>query len=125
MGQPVVYFEVVGRDGDRLKAYYADLFDWEFEDAKVPMNYGLVPRDGNTNAEGVGIGGGIGGFEGSNGGLVTFYVEVPDIEGVIRKAESLGGKCVMGPHEVPGAGILIAHLSDPEGHVVGAVQSSV
>lgn len=123
MGQPVVHFEVVGRDGDRLKAYYAELFGWEYGDAMGPMNYGVVPRDGNTNAEGVGIGGGIGGFEDANGGRVTFYVEVPDIEATLDQAESLGGERVMGPHEVPGAGILIAQFSDPEGHVVGAVQN--
>jgi hypothetical protein len=28
MGQPIVHFEVVGSDGDKLKAYYAELFGW-------------------------------------------------------------------------------------------------
>ncbi len=123
MGQPVVHFEVVGTDGDKLRRYYSELFGWEFEDAPGPMNYGLVPREGNTNAEGIGIGGGVGGFEG-DGGHVTFYVEVPDAEAALDKAESLGGKRLMGPDEVPGAGIVIAQLSDPEGHVIGLVQST-
>jgi predicted enzyme related to lactoylglutathione lyase len=30
----------------------------------------------------------------------------------------------MGPDEIPGAGIVIAHLSDPEGHVIGLVQNA-
>lgn len=123
MGQPVVHFEVVGTDGDKLRRYYSELFGWEFEDAPGPMNYGIVPREGNTNAEGIGIGGGVGGFEG-DGGHVTFYVEVPDAEAALDKAESLGGKRLMDPDEVPGAGIVIAHLSDPEGHVIGLVQST-
>src|SRR5262245_30725468 len=29
MGQPVVHFEVVARDGEKLQSYYAELFDWE------------------------------------------------------------------------------------------------
>lgn len=32
MGQPVVHLEVVGSDGDKLRAYYAELFGWEFQD---------------------------------------------------------------------------------------------
>jgi hypothetical protein len=78
------------------------------------MNYGIVQRDGNTNAEGIGRGGGVGGVEG-DAGHVTFYVEVPNIEASLAKAESLGGKRLMGPDEVPGTGTVIAHFSDPEG----------
>jgi predicted enzyme related to lactoylglutathione lyase len=90
MGQPVVHFEIAGKDVDKLKAYYSDLFGWEI-DSDNPMNYGLVQRDGNVNADGVGIGGGIG--QGPEGypGHVTFYVEVPDVEAALAKAESLGG----------------------------------
>lgn len=123
MGQPVVHFEVVGSDGDKLRTFYSDLFEWEFEDVQGPMNYGLVQADGNANADGVGIGGGVGGVEG-NPGHVTFYVEVPDIDAAPAKAESLGGTRLMEPDEVPGAGIVIAHLSDPEGHRIGVVQAA-
>ncbi|MDX6239864.1 MAG: uncharacterized protein QOG10_4679, partial [Kribbellaceae bacterium] len=30
MGQPVVHFEVIGTDPERLRNYYGDLFGWEF-----------------------------------------------------------------------------------------------
>jgi uncharacterized protein len=125
MGQPVVHFEVIGNDGDKLKAYYADLFGWEYEDQPeaLQMNYGLVPLEGNTNADGVGIPGGVGGVEG-DAGHVTFYVEVPDVAAALTKAESLGGNRVSGPDEVPGVGIVIAHFSDPEGHVIGLVNAT-
>jgi uncharacterized protein len=89
MGQPVVHFEVVGTDGDKLKAYYSELFGWEFDDTQGTMNYGIVPREGNMNADGIGIGGGIGGVEG-DADHVTFYVEVPDVEAALKKAEALG-----------------------------------
>src|SRR5438067_1275229 len=29
MGQPVVHFEVIGKDADKLQSYYAELFGWE------------------------------------------------------------------------------------------------
>src|SRR5688572_33366481 len=79
MGQPVVHFEVIGKDGEKLRSYYSELFGWEIN-ADNPMDYGTVDRAGNLNADGVGIGGGVGkGPEGYEG-HVTFYVEVPDVE---------------------------------------------
>src|SRR6266508_6102609 len=97
MGQPVVHFEVIGKDGEKLRGYYSELFGWEFGDTVGPTNYSVVPREGNTNADGVGIGGGVGvGPEGYQG-HVTFYVEVPEVEASLAKAERLGGKRLMGP----------------------------
>jgi uncharacterized protein len=122
MGQPVVHFEIIGQDGKRLIDYYSELFGWDI-DANNPMGYGLVQRDGNTNPEGVGIGGGVGGGPEGYEGHTMFYVEVPDVEAGLAKAESLGGTRVMGPDEVPGMGIVLGHFRDPEGHLVGLVQS--
>ena len=31
MGQPAVYFEILGRDGEKLQKYYSELFDWEID----------------------------------------------------------------------------------------------
>jgi predicted enzyme related to lactoylglutathione lyase len=122
MGQPVVHFEVIGRDAERLQRYYAELFGWEI-DTNNPVNYGIVAREGNTNAEGVGIGGGIGvGPEGYDG-HVTFYVEVPDVDAALAKAESLGGSRMMGPETVM-EGVEIGLFTDPEGHPVGVVKSA-
>jgi uncharacterized protein len=121
MGQPVVHFEVIAKDPDRLRGYYSELFGWEI-DADNPANYGVVQRDGNTNADGVGIGGGIGAGPEGYDGHVTFYVEVPDVEVALTKAESLGGTRMMGP-EQPMEGVEIGLFNDPEGHVVGVVKA--
>ena len=58
MGQPVVHFEVIAQDAEKLHGYYSELFGWEI-DADNPVNYGIVAREGNTNADGIGIGGGV------------------------------------------------------------------
>jgi predicted enzyme related to lactoylglutathione lyase len=121
MGQPVVHFEVVGTDGERLQQYYSELFGWEI-DANNEMNYGMVAREGNVSPEGVGIGGGIGGGPDGYEGHVTFYVEVPDIEAALAKAESLGGTRVMGPETIMGQ-IELGQFKDPEGHVIGVVKT--
>ena len=122
MGQPVVHFEIIGKDGEGLRRYYSDLFEWEI-DANNPMDYGIIAREGNTNADGIGIGGGVGTGPEGYGGHVTFYVEVPDVEAALAKAESLGGSRMMGPETVT-EGVEIGLFNDPEGHVVGVVRAA-
>jgi predicted enzyme related to lactoylglutathione lyase len=70
MANPVTWFEVTGRDGKALQAFYSDVFGWRLN-VMPEMNYGMVEAgDG-------GIGGGIG--QAPDGqGHVTFYVEVDD-----------------------------------------------
>jgi hypothetical protein len=52
------------------RAHYGELFGWEI-DSNNPMKYGTVQREGNTNADGVGVGGGVGsGPEGYDGHVV-------------------------------------------------------
>jgi predicted enzyme related to lactoylglutathione lyase len=121
MGRPVVHFEIVGRDPEALQRYYSDLFGWEI-DANNPMKYGVVQREGNLDADGVGIGGGIGAGPEGYPGHVTFYVEVPDVEAALVRAEGLGGTRVMGPDKVM-EGIEIGLFNDPEGHLVGVVKN--
>lgn len=120
MGQPVVHFEVIGTDGKRLQSYYAQLFGWEIE-ANNPMNYGVVQREANLSAEGIGIGGGISGGPEGYAGHVTFYVGVPDVEAALAQAESLGGTRLMGPDKVSDE-LEIGQFADPEGHVVGLIK---
>jgi uncharacterized protein len=117
MAQPVVHFEVIGKDPDKLRSYYSQLFGWEFGEPIGPTNYTTVQNPANE------VGGGIGGVPEGYPGHVTFYVQVPDPEAALAQAESLGGTRMMGPDEVPGAGITIGLFSDPEGHVVGVVSA--
>src|SRR5664280_223634 len=109
MGAPVVHFEVVGKDGMALNAFYSQLFDWTI-DSNNPIGYG---------------GGIMGAMQGMEDypGHVTFYVEVPDVEAALKQAESLGGTRRMGPDEVPG-GPVLGQFVDPEAHLIGLVQAA-
>jgi predicted enzyme related to lactoylglutathione lyase len=121
MGQPVVHFEIIGADAEKLHGYYAELFGWQI-DANNPQRYGLVAREDNLNPDGIGIGGGVGTGPEGYPGHVTFYVEVPDVEAALAKAESLGGSRMMGPEKMM-EGVEIGLFNDPEGHTVGVVKS--
>ncbi len=53
---------------------------------------------------------------------MTFYIEVPDVETALAKAESLGGTRVMGPEEVMEQ-VELGLFNDPEGHLIGVVKA--
>ena len=123
MGQPVVHFEITGRDPAKLRSFYGDLFGWEF-DTRAPVadaisepgNYGFIDR--YTTDDGTGIPGGIGGGGGYDGHVI-FYIGVPNVEAALRQAESLGGQRRLGPVKSPGAELVVAHFTDPAGHLIG------
>jgi len=123
MAQPVVHFEIIGKAPERLRSYYGDLFGWEF-DINSPVapevsdagNYGFVNHD--AAKDGAGIPGGVGGGEGFTSHTI-FYIGVPDVEAALQKAESLGGKRVMGPAKNPNGQLVVGHFTDPEGNLIG------
>ena len=121
MGQPVVHFEITGKDGPALQSFYSELFGWEI-DANNPIGYGLVPREGNVTPDGIGIGGGISQGPEGYGGHVTVYVEAPDVEAALAHAERLGGTRMMGPEQVM-EGLEIGLFTDPEGHTIGLTKA--
>ena len=123
MGNPVIHFEVTGKDGAKLASFFSDLFGWQI-DTNNPLSYGTVAREQNVGADGVGIGGGVGTAPQGGDGLVTFYVGVPDVDASLAKAESLGGTRLFGPAEVPGTPIVLGQFADPEGHVIGLMHSA-
>ncbi|MBG0831880.1 glyoxalase [Planomonospora sp. ID67723] len=108
------------------------MFAWRI-DANNPAQYGVVTRDENVNADGIGIGGAVyevpetpsptwRGPSRADGyqGHVTVYVEVDDVEAALAQAERLGGSRMQGPDEVMG-GLIMGKFSDPEGHLIGLV----
>ena len=115
----VAWFEVTGKDGASLQDFYGRLFDWQINDAGDGSGYGLVA------AADTGIAGGIGTAQDGDPGHVTFYVEVDDLAGFLRKAEQLGGQMVVPPTEIEQFGLTFAFFADPEGHLVGLSKGAV
>jgi len=122
MGQPVVHFEVIGKDPDQLRGYYGELFGWDFDtpspvahEVSEPESYGFLNLV--TSDDGTGIPGGVGGGPGYQSHAV-FYVGVPNVEAALQRAERLGGTRVMGPATSP-SGLVVGHFMDPEGTLIG------
>ena len=121
MPNPIVHFEIIGRDPAALRAFYRSLFGWE-ADTDSPVapeisdagDYGFIAPDGGAT----GIPGGIGGGP-AFAPHALVYGGVDDVEAALARAEQLGGTRVLGPAHNPGGAVVVGHLSDPEGNLVG------
>lgn len=115
MAAPVVHFEIVGKDGEKLQKFYSELFDWEI-DTNNPQKYGLVkPASSNS------IGGGVGTVEGDSSPYATFYVEVKDTDAVLEQVKKMGGKIILPTTTIPDM-VTYALFEDPEGNMIGLVK---
>jgi uncharacterized protein len=110
VSNPVIHFEVVGKDGPALQRFYHDLFGWTV-DTNNPGGYGMVRDAGD-------ITGGVGAAPDGSAGHVTFYVHTEDPQAVLRSVESLGGRVIMPLTELAPE-TTVALFADPEGHIVG------
>jgi predicted enzyme related to lactoylglutathione lyase len=114
MSNPVVHFEVLGKDSEALSRFYGDTFEWQMR--SVMPTYSMV----DTGGEGE-IAGGVGAAPDGAAGHVTFYIQVDDLAAALERIAANGGSTVAPPMDVPG-GPSIALFADPEGHVVGLVK---
>ena len=104
----ICHFEIGVRDYERAKKFYSAVFDWRFE------------RNASGH-ESIRTGDDVGGHlhvrpEPRN--YTVMYVMVDDVAAAIRRAESAGGKVVLGP-EKEGEHGMYAWIADPEGNVIG------
>jgi predicted enzyme related to lactoylglutathione lyase len=108
MPHPVVHFEIGCKDLEKTKAFYAKLFDWNItQQGPAAM----------IAAEQSGITGHITALGHEPHQFTHFYVLVDDVAAHLKKAESLGGKTIVPPVEIPTG--TFAWFQDPEGNTIG------
>jgi predicted enzyme related to lactoylglutathione lyase len=112
----VVHWEIQSSNPARQRDFFANLFGWSI-DANNPQDYGMVPHGGADS-----IGGGIGGTQDSTA-RVTVYVEVPDVDAALARAEQLGAATVL-PRTDMGM-VVMAQFRDLEGNLIGLVEGEV
>jgi uncharacterized protein len=115
MAAPVTHFEIMAKDAQRVRDFYANVFGWNI-DWMPEVAYGMV----GTGVK-MGINGGIGQVQENQLPCVTFYVQVEDPQAYLDKALSLGGTMVMPVTEVPNM-VTFAQFKDPDGNMVGIVK---
>ena len=112
MGQPVVHFEVIGKDAEKLRRYYGELFGWQKADSHV----GAMGTYQGFSAGGAPIGGMFTKPASLPLPFWLYYFNVDDIQAAAKRVEAGGGQILYGPTEVPG-GAWIVHCTDPQGAI--------
>jgi uncharacterized protein len=112
MANPVVHWEIGGRDLDTLAAFYRDVFGWEA--TTFDPDYRLVNLD-------EGIGGGLMRCRDDMPVYVTIYVDVDDLAATLKQVTELGGTQLLAPTPIPGVGAF-ALFQDPEGNTIGIMR---
>ena len=128
MGNPVMFFEIASKQGELLRDFYRDLFDWTI----LPFDWSIPHFPNDIFAidptppplEDKGIKGHIyplsDDMDFSN--RVSIFIQVEDLQETLEKIESHGGKTLVPPQVLPDGLGSIAMFLDPSGNVVGLHQ---
>jgi uncharacterized protein len=112
MANPVMWFEIMGKDSAGLQRFYREVFAWNLTPPVKEMgNYSMLERPDT------GIGGGIG--EGD--ARVSVYVETPDPQRFVDKAVAAGATVLMPVTQITPT-TTIAMLMDPAGNTFGVMK---
>lgn len=114
MANPVMWFEIAGKNGKELCDFYQTLFEWDVNEEKN----GVHECDPSPE-------------EGIKGIIfpttdeipfpthVTVYISVDDLNEKVKKIESHGGKIIIPPQEIPDGMGSFAWFLDPSGNLLG------
>lgn len=103
---PIVFIDFAGPDDARLRAFYADVFGWEFDseglvDLHFPASIkGTVRKDPAEK---------------------RIYLGVPDVSEALHRVEAGGGTIDQPRFEVPGV-VVLGLFRDPAGNPMGLVE---
>jgi predicted enzyme related to lactoylglutathione lyase len=113
--------ELMTSDVEGAKRFYAEALGWEMESMDAGgMVYNVVKTGGR----------GIGGImaippqSGPRPPAWGVYITVDDVDGRVNKAEMLGAKVLMAPHDIPGVG-RFAWIQDPQGAALALITYSM
>lgn len=115
---PFVHVELSAKDPATLSKFYAELCGWKIE-VDPRFDYYQFAAEGGPG----------GGFVKTDvqmykPGDVLLYIGTDDVDGMLKKAESLGGKVLQPKTEIPGIG-WFALFADPTGNRMGLFQGNM
>jgi len=106
----VCHWELQTINPETAKKFYSSLFGWKLKFEKE-MNYVMVDTGTQPN-------GGMNVVTKVAPGPAVLVILVEDIDAILNKAASLGGKIITPKHDIPGVGFYGA-FQDIEGNQIG------
>lgn len=131
MGNPVMFFEIAGKDGESLRDFYTALFDewiilpFGWSTSHFPNDILVIdPTPAPLTDEG--IKGHIYPLPDQSdlSNRISIFIQVEDLQETLNKIEKHGGNTLVEPQELPNNIGSIAMFSDPSGNVIGLHQNS-
>jgi predicted enzyme related to lactoylglutathione lyase len=116
MSNAFVHLELNTPDLAKAKAFYGELFGWQFQDMNMGPS-GIY----STFKPSEGPGGGMMSMPDGKPGWLS-YVGVSNIQESTDQARALGATILMGPHPIPDVGSFTI-LNDPTGCTVALFQA--
>ena len=102
--------ELMTNDIDGAKSFYTKMFSWEYKDVNEEMQYSMATAKEQDVA-------GLMPIPAEAGKMPPMwgaYVTVDDVDASAKQAETLGGKILMEPQDIPDVGRFCV-ISDPQG----------
>jgi predicted enzyme related to lactoylglutathione lyase len=115
MTNPVVHWEIGGPDLTALSAFYGKAFGWTIREEEP--GYAMV------QAVAGGLGGGLMRTRDEMPPYVTIYVQVDDLDTVLRTIGELGGATLVPPTQINDKAAF-ALFRDPAGNIVGLLRAT-
>jgi predicted enzyme related to lactoylglutathione lyase len=109
------WFDISSPDSARARSFYGELFGWSI--SPIDDSYAMVSAGDGPPSGGIGQAGPDSPYVG-----VVPYFPVADVDAALARAEELGAKRAMEPHDTPPDG-RIAAFTDPDGNTVGLMSS--
>lgn len=116
MYNSICHIELEVTDLNRSRAFYEGLFGWKFADFAIPDM--MIFGQGDTH-----LGGLMRVDEVHAGRSPSIWFRVEDLDGMVARAQELGGSVVSPRSPVPNVG-WSACVGDPDGNPVGLVEYS-
>jgi uncharacterized protein len=112
MANPVMWFEVMGKDSAGLQRFYREVFGWKLTPpVKELGNYSMLERPDT----------GIGGGFGEGDARISVYIEVAEPQRFVDKAVAAGATLLMPVTQITPT-TTIAMLTDPAGNTFGVMK---
>jgi len=118
MPNPVMRWQIVSPQVERLSEFYSTLFGWEIR-RDNRLHYAMV--DPGTE---IGIPGGIWPAPPEAPSFAQLFIEVDDCAAYVARANELGGATLIPPQALPDGDVL-AILRDPAGVTFGVYQGGI
>jgi len=114
LGNPVVQWQIIAREPEKVAAFYAKVFGWDVRTDNA-LGYRVIETGDER-----GIDGGVWPSPPEGHNLVQLFIQVDDIDACIAGATALGAQVLFPKQHLPD-GDAMAILLDPAGLSFGLV----